>query len=446
MQAGFKFDINKCVGCHACSIACSIENSPGHEISWREVNTFNEERINSLPHYHLSMACNHCEQPICLEQCPARAISKNEENGLVIIDENKCIGCKYCGWVCPYDAPKYNNTARIMTKCTLCDHRLEKKLKPACVAICPTDALESEYFETPDKIYNVPGFPQSAIKPAIRLIELNPNQTIPGKVEIPYSNEIIENHIKNKPALKSKIEIKNEWPLILLTFLIAILGSVFSSTIFSDEIINPISFTFSALTGIALSSLHLGKKRRSYRAVLNLRSSWLSREIIFINLFVLAACFFLFNRQYLIVGYTGIIFAFIAAYSIDKVYSVTAEIKRSRFHSAQILYILLLFSSFFNHYYELFCVLVSLKIIFYIKQNINQPRRYFYRKVMSTFRILSLLVSGMFFLNDSYIMFTYALAFLLFSELIDRIEFYLDFDIMSPVKHMEITEKNNYYD
>ena len=102
MQKGFKFDLNYCTGCQACTIACIIENNLPYQKSWRRIFTFNERHYPRLPLFHLSMACNHCIDPACLKYCPALAYNKNDETGAVTINADLCIGCKYCSWVCPW--------------------------------------------------------------------------------------------------------------------------------------------------------------------------------------------------------------------------------------------------------------------------------------------------------------------------------------------------------
>jgi anaerobic dimethyl sulfoxide reductase subunit B (iron-sulfur subunit) len=97
--------------------------------------------LSSVFAYHVSLACNHCERPICVEVCPARAITKRED-GVVLIDADRCLGCRYCSWACPYGAPQYNAEAGHMTKCTLCADDLDEGLPPSCVAACPLRALD----------------------------------------------------------------------------------------------------------------------------------------------------------------------------------------------------------------------------------------------------------------------------------------------------------------
>ena len=90
--------------------------------------------------YYISIACNHCDNPICERVCPSGATSKHS-NGFVLIDEQKCIGCGSCAFACPYGAPSYNSIQGIMRKCDACSQRLEKDDLPICVAACPLRAL-----------------------------------------------------------------------------------------------------------------------------------------------------------------------------------------------------------------------------------------------------------------------------------------------------------------
>jgi anaerobic dimethyl sulfoxide reductase subunit B (iron-sulfur subunit) len=91
--------------------------------------------------YNLTMSCNHCADPICAKNCPTQALWKRED-GIVQIDENLCIGCKYCAWVCPYGAPQYNPEKGVMGKCDLCADYIDEGKNPSCVDACPMRALD----------------------------------------------------------------------------------------------------------------------------------------------------------------------------------------------------------------------------------------------------------------------------------------------------------------
>jgi len=280
MQKSFEFDVNKCTGCHACAIACSIENEVSPGFSWRNVNTFNQFRYPGIPYFHLSLACNHCIDAPCLKYCPALAIKKDSDTGIVSIDEKKCIGCKYCTWVCPYDSPRYNNKKRISEKCTFCDHRLPEQLEPACVSICPTDALKTSIISDNDVQKPVSGFKYFEIKPAIKIEPLRKGNLAPEMDNMPYDQSVIDQFFSVNSISTKKITAWSEWTLLLFTLFSAILTGLFALEIQNVINLNPLFFIPAGFITIILSLLHLGKKVEFYRAILNFKNSWLSREVL----------------------------------------------------------------------------------------------------------------------------------------------------------------------
>lgn len=149
-QLGFYVNVANCTGCKACEIACKDKSNLPSGVRWRRVYEFGggdwvQDGEQAVPSgvfsYFVSNACNHCEKPICMEVCPASAISKRED-GIVLIDANKCIGCRYCSWACPYGAPQFNEEANVMTKCNFCYDLQAQGEKPACVDGCPYRVLE----------------------------------------------------------------------------------------------------------------------------------------------------------------------------------------------------------------------------------------------------------------------------------------------------------------
>ena len=146
---GFYFDQTLCNGCKACQIACKDKHDLPVGITWRRVVEYSggSWQINgntfepSIFAYYTSVACNHCANPVCVEVCPTTAMTQRED-GTVFVDESKCVGCRYCQWACPYGAPQINTETGHMSKCDLCyDYRSEGK-DPACVAACPSRALD----------------------------------------------------------------------------------------------------------------------------------------------------------------------------------------------------------------------------------------------------------------------------------------------------------------
>ena len=148
-RLAFWLDASSCSGCKACQVACQDRHGLAPDVRWRrvyEVTGGGWERtgdawVSSVFAYNLSMACNHCERPICAEVCPTRAITKRAD-GLVLIDADRCMGCRYCEWSCPYGAPQYDAAAGVMTKCTFCVDELDAGRPPACVAACPLRVLD----------------------------------------------------------------------------------------------------------------------------------------------------------------------------------------------------------------------------------------------------------------------------------------------------------------
>ncbi len=158
---GMGIQINKCIGCGRCVEACKIENDVPREPfffrTWVEKyvikkdgsvivqNIANETGAETVPEkdilrsFFVPKLCNQCTNPPCVQVCPVGATFSTEE-GVVLVDEKRCIGCRYCIQACPYGARYLHPTKKTADKCTFCYHRLEKGLLPACVEVCPTQA------------------------------------------------------------------------------------------------------------------------------------------------------------------------------------------------------------------------------------------------------------------------------------------------------------------
>ena len=148
-QYGFFIDISRCTGCKTCTLACKDYKELGPNQNFRRVyeytgGNWKKEGETWRPDvfaYYVSMACNHCEDPACIPVCPEKAITK-DANGFVVIDAEKCIGCRACQKACPYGAPQYSAAASAMLKCDGCRDRVSEGKKPVCVDACPLRALD----------------------------------------------------------------------------------------------------------------------------------------------------------------------------------------------------------------------------------------------------------------------------------------------------------------
>ena len=140
-QLGFYVDMTSCAGCKACQIACSDKNDLDVGILFRQVRGFEGGKYPKPWIYYLSMTCNHCENPKCVKNCPTKAMHKLE-NGIVDHDKNKCIGCRFCTWNCPYGAPKFIEKLGKVSKCNMCRDLIEQGENPVCVDACVMRALD----------------------------------------------------------------------------------------------------------------------------------------------------------------------------------------------------------------------------------------------------------------------------------------------------------------
>ena len=164
---GFIFNHDKCVGCKACSAACALENN--WSVNARIIYTQNGEAFLPEPVINLSMACNHCEEPLCLYGCPVTAFYRDPESPAILTDQKKCIGCKYCIWNCPYDAPKLDPAKGYVEKCHLCYHRLHEEMEPACTSACPTGALSFGDIPGQGRLHDIKWIPDRKLNPSLLL-------------------------------------------------------------------------------------------------------------------------------------------------------------------------------------------------------------------------------------------------------------------------------------
>ncbi len=367
-RKAFSFDPNRCTGCQACELACTIENGLDG-MSWRQVSTFNEARHPQAPVIHLSMACNHCADAPCMEHCPALAYSRDEKTGTVTLHADRCIGCRYCSWACPYDAPKFDASGGVMTKCTFCSHRQAEGLEPACVVQCPTGALGFGSFEDLEGVDRMIGLPTTEPRPSIRFTPWRGRQPEPacggGGAGLAAA----------APALSSKISLRSEWPLWAFTLIGATLvAAVAASAAGALELTLP-AFLAAALASMALSSLHLGQKHRAWRAMLNIRRSWLSREIVAYSGFVGLAALSLLLPGLPALTVAAAAAGFAALFAMDRVYDLVLRHEPYRPHSADVLLTGLLCTAILLAQVPLSLLLATVKLALYLSRKVRFARQ-----------------------------------------------------------------------
>ena len=317
-QHGFHFTADNCIACHACEAACSEKNALPAHISFRSVGYVEGGSYPDFRRVNISMACNHCDDPVCLKGCPTRAYTKFAEYGAVLQDPDICFGCGYCTWVCPYNAPQLDHNRGEVSKCNMCVDRLEVGLKPACVSACLAGALDFGVVETTpaNRVQTklaIPGFPDPGIThPNIRFQQtrdLPREMRRTDSMPLVYVKKEETDKIHYRPQVADQ-PLERQWNLNKLSsredsiviftlitqavvgaFLTLFLGPLCGLNVLSAEA-HPVAhatllFGLLALETFALvlSTAHLGKPHRFYRAFYNLRYSPVSREIASIAVF-----------------------------------------------------------------------------------------------------------------------------------------------------------------
>ena len=180
-------DLDRCIGCHGCEIACKNENEVELGSFWNKV--VQVRPFGDYPHLHqyfLPVMCQQCDDSPCTHVCPTGAMHK-DDNGIVSVDAHRCIGCGYCALSCPYRAPKVDRDAGRSVKCDGCTRRVAEGGAPVCVEACPLRALDfgpiDELREKYGAVADVPPLPDAtATSPNLVLTPPAPAQADPDRV------------------------------------------------------------------------------------------------------------------------------------------------------------------------------------------------------------------------------------------------------------------------
>ena len=306
-QYAFEVELDKCSGCKACVTACHNLNGLDDNETWREVGLLIPEPKRRRPSpspttlefrsptlnpslatstatttlQHVTTACHHCVDPGCLNGCPVLAYEKDPVTGIVRHLDDQCIGCQYCVLKCPYDVPKYNSRLGIVRKCDMCSSRLAVGEAPACVQACPNEAIRItkvststvtiEFRERGGKFLN--GAPAGDYTlPTTRYVSGATQQNTAPLMAADATA------LQPQPA---------HWPLVVM--LVLSQASVGVAIIAALQQPAPRSLLLLSLAlavvGLGFSVFHLGRPLGAWRAFLNLRRSWMSREIVVFGMF-----------------------------------------------------------------------------------------------------------------------------------------------------------------
>lgn len=280
-QFAFEVDLDACTGCKACVTACHNLNGLDDAEAWRTVGLLHGGSAAEPVQQTVTSACHHCLDPACMNGCPVKAYEKDPVTGIVRHLDDQCIGCQYCTFTCPYDVPKYNAARGIVRKCDMCSDRLRVGEAPACVQACPNRAIRITLVERRQVIDDAQGdaFVPGAPSPAITA----PTTVYKTKRALPR-NLLPASFYAVQPAHAHR-------PLVFMLVLTQLSVGAFAAQAVGarwlpPSVAAPLA-SFHALVGMVLgvaalgaSVLHLGRPQYAFRAILGLRTSWMSREIL----------------------------------------------------------------------------------------------------------------------------------------------------------------------
>ncbi len=278
-QYAFSVDLDACTGCKACVAACHSLNGLDGGEEWRQVTLLTGRRDGSAYQQHVTAACHHCVDPACMNGCPVDAYEKDPITGIVSHLDDQCIGCSYCTLTCPYEVPVYDHRRGIVRKCDMCAGRLADGEAPACVQGCPNGAIAITVVDVAATVAAsvssvlVPGAPPSGIT-VPSTVYRSARGFGSGEVAAPAPAEVARAHP----------------PLTVMLVLTQLAVGAFVTDLFLRWIsergggalpaFDAIVVLVAGLVALGASALHLGRPLHCYRAVIGLRHSWLSREVV----------------------------------------------------------------------------------------------------------------------------------------------------------------------
>lgn len=285
-QLAFEVDLERCSGCKACVAACHALNGLDERETWRDVGLLVGGPAALPVIQHVTTACHHCVEPACMNACPVNAYEKEPITGIVRHLDDQCIGCQYCTLACPYDAPKYEPSRGIVRKCDMCADRLRAGEAPACVQACPHEAIRIRVISHDES--RVRAETGDFLPDAF-----DPTYTTPTTVFLPAGEGALRaadggtpHPEHGHPPLTAMLVLTQ---LAAGGFLLDLLARLAGS---ADGVCGAAYLQAClalGILGLGASLAHLGRPQYAYRAILGLRHSWLSREVVALGTFAKAA-------------------------------------------------------------------------------------------------------------------------------------------------------------
>lgn len=430
MRRGFEFDAALCVRCNACNASCTLEN--GLQAGTRTVYAWNHEAMPAHNVINLSLACNHCDKPACLEGCPVNAYSK-DPSGVILYDKEKCMGCRYCTWRCPYDAPKINEACGYIEKCQYCFTRVSEGVETACVSACPTGALrmvKSDEF-TPA---GVTWFPETGLGPSLVLKGISDNSS-PLIIPAEEDEEVLLTAVAGRSVLK-------EWSLILFSLLVISASSLLIDSALKADVPGGAVPALLMAGAIIASFAHLRLPVRAWRSTFNIFSSPLSREIALVTLLSLLA-FADWFRPGIIHPVLMASVSLLTLISVDMVYFAADRSYRLKLHTGQAFFSAAFAASWFidpNTLFILFSMLAALSVVMRYRSSDKEPliSQLYYYRALSLPLVFLLLYPG------SQVTDAAAAIFFFTGIVADRVLFYDDFYPMNIKESIQEDFKDTY--
>jgi Fe-S-cluster-containing dehydrogenase component/DMSO reductase anchor subunit len=281
-QYRFEVDLDECTGCKSCVTACHTMNGLDNHETWRKVGTLEQTQPGLFPFSQtVTSACHHCLEPACALGCPVKAYEKDPVTGIVRHLDDQCIGCQYCMMMCPYDVPVYNARLGIVRKCDMCSSRLAQGEAPACAQACPTDAIHIGIVDQAELTQQL--FLPAAAEPHVTV----PSTLYKKRGGLPEGLRAA-NHFQLETQAPHQPLV---WMLLLSQAGVGMLLWEAFAVLVNFQLSAWITAVSVGLVTLALilATLHLGRPLKAWRFMLGLKTSWMSREILAFNFFMLAA-------------------------------------------------------------------------------------------------------------------------------------------------------------